>query len=1091
MLIILSSLVSAVNINTCTIINAPGTYDLTANILNSATSNCMDITTSNVVLDCHGFMIDGNNVADTAINIGNGNDGNIEVKNCILTDWDTQAIDINTGSFNIIIDNNIIISLPDNGIYIENSENITINNSNISAGTSINVDDGISMYRVNNFTIDNCNITQAGRNGINIDMSISNPLTSTIKNTEISGVRKLIDIFNVDSGSCKFKIDNVQAIDGNLVRFYNQSNININNVIGSQFILCEVNNSIFSKLTIPDSGEYSGEIMLIGGDNVTIRDSTLTRIYQGIRETFSNDEDAINYNIINNTITDTIYNGIEAVERFNVYNNTLNNIGNDAIYIDDDNNTVYDNKIIGTTHDYGINTGGSSPNDNLIYNNLIWQGSLGYINNNAGTNFWNTTLQIGTRIFGNGTLIGGNYYINATGGISGDCIDIDNNGICDLNFTENSAVDFLPLSNNFSPFGSPPVMTINFTNPKNPLSTQNINFNISCYDNEGDTITSYLQIYNNSIAFGSEINQIISNNTNTRIHVLGSGNTTGGDNWTGEYWCGDGFSNSNKVNSSVLVVNTTFINITQIRDTLGVVLTGQFNITNVNTGFIIESNTPVIINSTAGNNILTLNKTGWFEINHTVNAIQDQTVIVSSLTMYDSKFEVFVINSEDNSSIEDFNITIISNDNTSFTQTHNNVNTSMNFNLTSGSYNLTTSANGRGTDFITLNVTAGISNTTITLFPRNTINFTIIDLTNLSILNHQEVNIELIGLTRTYNINTTTGNVVITNINDDTYTVKSSSAGFDDTSIIVTTSDSSPQSVNIYMDKGKTSKLFLTIDGSTNSPVPDTILTFTRNINGTFVTTTQVVTDFTGAAIVLLNENITYTFTAINPSYNVFTGDVNPATSNTFTIDLTLTGGLAYLSLLNNTAYNTIVIRSISGTTVNTSFSLFATQTPGSILWFSTNTTYNGINYFINTSGSPGGGTQTLNIPGINTNIQNILDVNYKFKITGYQTQSWTERTTLIRFNATNISITGGLFDGTDEMTEAGKAVLAIFLIMIIVGAFSVASGSLTVGSFAGIVTMGIMIIPSVDLLPKTYGAVSLIVLTILIIADKVTGGAL
>jgi parallel beta-helix repeat protein len=92
---------------------------------------------------------------------------------------------------------------------------------------------------------------------------------------------------------------------------------------------------------------------------------------------------------------------------------------------------------------------------NKIYNNLF---NNQYNFGNEGTeifcgNYWNTTRQNGTRIYSNGTQIGGNYWTNPTGiGYSDTCIDSDKDGFCDEHYnltTDN--IDYLPLSKEYQP----------------------------------------------------------------------------------------------------------------------------------------------------------------------------------------------------------------------------------------------------------------------------------------------------------------------------------------------------------------------------------------------------------------------------------------------------------------------------------------------------------------------------------------------------------------------------------------------------------------------------------------------------------------
>ncbi|MCK5062766.1 MAG: DUF2341 domain-containing protein, partial [Candidatus Aenigmarchaeota archaeon] len=112
--------------------------------------------------------------------------------------------------------------------------------------------------------------------------------------------------------------------------------------------------------------------------------------------------------------------------------------------------TIKDNAIKIT--DYGFYL--YSTLDCLIYNNLV-NVSASNPASFAGTiyrNFWNTTQQIGLRIYFSGHQIGGNYWTNPTGtGYSDTCMDSGEDGFCSNNYTlAANNTDYLPLSDGFN-----------------------------------------------------------------------------------------------------------------------------------------------------------------------------------------------------------------------------------------------------------------------------------------------------------------------------------------------------------------------------------------------------------------------------------------------------------------------------------------------------------------------------------------------------------------------------------------------------------------------------------------------------------------
>jgi len=91
---ILITSVLGVNISDCTTLNsADTTYDLTADIVNKVgayANGCMEVTATNVTLNCHGYMIDGmRNITTGSTNeIGLKTIGNYTtIRDCIFSDW--------------------------------------------------------------------------------------------------------------------------------------------------------------------------------------------------------------------------------------------------------------------------------------------------------------------------------------------------------------------------------------------------------------------------------------------------------------------------------------------------------------------------------------------------------------------------------------------------------------------------------------------------------------------------------------------------------------------------------------------------------------------------------------------------------------------------------------------------------------------------------------------------------------------------------------------------------------------------------------------------------------------------------------------
>ena len=119
--------VSIQSISSCTVISSPGVYTLTADIIDSSATRCIEITSSNVIFDGNNKMIDGIDVSNTyGVYAGVSPSTrltNVTVKNLRVKGWrygifyhyvDYSSIENNIASYN------------SRGIYLDMSHNNTI-----------------------------------------------------------------------------------------------------------------------------------------------------------------------------------------------------------------------------------------------------------------------------------------------------------------------------------------------------------------------------------------------------------------------------------------------------------------------------------------------------------------------------------------------------------------------------------------------------------------------------------------------------------------------------------------------------------------------------------------------------------------------------------------------------------------------------------------------------------------------------------------------------------------------------------------------------------------------------------------------------
>ncbi|MCX9009740.1 MAG: right-handed parallel beta-helix repeat-containing protein [Candidatus Methanoperedens sp.] len=296
-------------INSCTDITSPDTYVLSANIVNSAASRCINITSSNVILDGAGYTIDGTGAEGTYGILVYDPAGmglkNINVKNLKVTDWyygiyygtyDIGYFETKDGS---ITDN--FISSNHSGITLEYTSNHTLtNNSVISGGINIAYSWGTKITNNNA--------------GISLGHSYDNTIT-----------------------------DNNASSRGGIYFYYVSDNIVTRNDVSSNRY--GISTSFAIRNTLADNRvTESGTGIYLGPatESNTITDNDISTNGYGISS-----HGASNNTITNNTVSSNDY-GIYLADSSNnniIYNNYFNNTNNAW---DDGNNIWNIRKTAGT-----------------------------------------------------------------------------------------------------------------------------------------------------------------------------------------------------------------------------------------------------------------------------------------------------------------------------------------------------------------------------------------------------------------------------------------------------------------------------------------------------------------------------------------------------------------------------------------------------------------------------------------------------------------------------------------------------------------------------------------------------------------------
>ncbi len=483
-------IVSATDITACTSINSSGVYTLTQDILNSTTSYCMNISVSDVVLDCQGYLIDGNDIKKWAIWAkGENTLTNITIQNCAITDWNSS-------------------------MFTGNIENLTILSMNFSSNlatgqlgpgsTSL-----LYIIDIKNGTLSNLSFVQNLDGAVtNYVITISNSTGISLSNTTIfqDGLGWYTDGIYIEGvNSSKFRNiymnGTLFGMGGMELSWYTHHNTFSEILINIQptFILGHIftgvttySNTFINITTInprnnPDStggsGVYTG--LYLQGDNNTVINLTSKQHQVGLTIQGSG-------NLIMNSTIDTN----------NLSFNYLAKTPPTGILIfstqaNSTRNNISFNRIVNNPN--GLVLSGRT-NETLIYNNFFnntlnfnLSPYVSYSTLSFGHNNWNVTKQNGTRIYTRYSEIGGNYYAQPNSkGYSQICKDGDFDGFCDIAYnitTDGNNTDYLPLTH----YTGAPIVAISpcpiFSNCRTNRPMY-LDANISKNATEGDSLSA-------------------------------------------------------------------------------------------------------------------------------------------------------------------------------------------------------------------------------------------------------------------------------------------------------------------------------------------------------------------------------------------------------------------------------------------------------------------------------------------------------------------------------------------------------------------------------------------------------------------------
>ena len=174
--------IASPDVSSCTTISSPGEYTLKQDIIDSSAAGCINIASSNVVLNGAGYRIDGTNSPDTAgIYVFNSTAilTNITIKNLKVTDWNTGIL--------LVYSNGVTLA---NNIALNNNFGIGLiaSNGNLLANNTASLNQfGFALNTASNNNLIN-NLAGLNQFGIILAVSSNNDLTNNHANLNGAGI---------------------------------------------------------------------------------------------------------------------------------------------------------------------------------------------------------------------------------------------------------------------------------------------------------------------------------------------------------------------------------------------------------------------------------------------------------------------------------------------------------------------------------------------------------------------------------------------------------------------------------------------------------------------------------------------------------------------------------------------------------------------------------------------------------------------------------------------------------------------------------------------------------------------------------------
>lgn len=448
------------------------------------------------------------------------------------------------------------------------------------------------------------------------------------------------------------------------------------------------------------------------------------------------------------------------------------------------------------------------------------------------------------------------------------------------------------------------------------------------------------------------------------------------------------------------------------------------------------------------------NSTGWATLrlnakshNITGNATYYTQIMQNlSLSALEEKYFEFnfyrnmlSINASDifsNQTINSFTVNVIGL-NVTYDRTLSTSSGQINFSLPIGNYSMVISGSTIAKAYANVTVNVLIKNYTFKVFTINSVYIQIFKEGTSTLLTPNSVKASFDSALSVFNLSTINGTIYSENMVAGAYTITMSSLGYTTRDYFITLTSGENVQLNAYLENTTNYEdiTFTMKDVITLTTLENIVVSVSERINLTYVTIAQKISDIAGQVVFTLDQAKTYRFTLNADGYTTKVFDLQPVlTAYTITLDKSIT--LDWSTFFSKITYLLLPNRTVINAGENVNFSIITSSLGGTVQnYFGLNTTYLGIQYKTNISGSPAGGTASITL-NLNNASFSTISIGYFISVSGENIVYINRDFYLSNITAINATIIGFEENLKQNINSGYLSIIAVLGTILIMGTF-------------------------------------------------------